>query len=207
MGRQHTSRGAERRELVEAARRLRRDGNPEDAHRLLREAADSGLIDAMIELARLARDDGRRDESDKWMASAEKALQPDDLEGRIALSGAYGLALGRGTLFEQQERALELLIEVGEAGGYPRVQEDLALQFLHGLNGCRQDEKQFEYWISRAVETGSPRAAYIHAEHLRKRGRPIPGQLVTALAAVADENKSAKKLLAAIARRPKNTRK
>lgn len=192
-------------ELIEAARRLRRDGNPEAAHRLLREAAGTGLIEAMIELARLARDDGRRDESDRWMASAEKSLQPGHLDGRITLSGAYSLGLGRGTLFQQQERALELLIEVGEAGEHPRVQEDLALSFLHGLNGCPKDEEQFEYWIRRAVETGSSRAAYIYAQQLFLKKYPIPQELIDKLTSVASENESAAKLLRAITKRARKS--
>jgi TPR repeat protein len=191
------------RELIEAARQQRRDGNPGAADRILRDAAGRGLIEAMIELALLARDDGRRDESDRWIESAEEALQPGDLDGRIILSGAYSLCLGCGTLFKQQERALELLIEVAQTDRHPRVQEDVALSFLYGLNECHKDEERFEHWIRRAVANGSARAAYIYAKELFRKRRPIPQVLIDMLVPAASENKSAAALLRAITKRTK----
>lgn len=93
---------------------------------------------------------------------------------------------------------MQLLLEVAAAGN-TRVQEDVALQFLYGLNGCVEDETQFEYWIGRAVARGSARAVYIHAKHLFERRQPIPNKYIEVLEHSKSENKSAEKLLRAIA--------
>lgn len=190
------------RELIDAARQLLREGNRDAAHHNLRDAASKGEIEAMIELSHMALNEGNRDESDKWMDSAEEAIQPNDLEGRISLGGAYSLGLGRGTRDEQQQRALKYLEEVATAGN-PVAQESLALHFLHGLNGCTKDERRFEHWIQQAIAAESHRALYIYVEFLFLNRRPIPSDLRESLATMKLENKSAEKLLRTISKAEK----
>jgi TPR repeat protein len=192
------------RALVDEARRLRRDGQAEVAEQRLRAAAQAGIIDAMIELARMSRDSWKKADSDQRIDAAEAALHPGDLNGHISLNGAYSLGLGRGERDVLEKRALYHLEQVAQAGN-PVAQERLALEFLEGTNGCEQSVEKFEHWIGLAMATGSLRAVYIYVEYLFRSGRPIPLNLLAELQAVRLENKATEKLLGAIDRREKKT--
>lgn len=187
---------------IDEARQLHRSGQSEVAIQKLGVLAEAGSIDAMIELAHIARDQNRRSDSDQWIDRAEKALKAGDLDGHISLNGAYSLGLGCGEREILEARALHHLEQVA-LGGNATAQERLALDFLHGLNGCGKDLSRFEHWIDRAVSVGSPRAAYILAEYLYKEGRQVAPEIVEKLEAVRSQNKAAEKLLNAIAKRQK----
>lgn len=188
------------RSIIEAARRLHRSGQSECAIQKLIVSSEEGSIDAMIELAHIARDQDRKSESDKWIDKAEATLKPGDLDGHISLNGAYSLGLGRGEREILERRALHHLEQVAIAGN-TTAQEGLAIHFLHGLNGCEKDVNKFEYWIGIAINAGSSRAAYIYAEYLHKDGRQVPPDVVEKLEAVRSHNKAAEKLLNAMAKR------
>jgi hypothetical protein len=111
--RNHTPYPAEFREqMVE----LVRAGRSPDELARVRTAARGGVIDAMIELAHLAVQDGRKDESHRWMDAAKGALQANDMDGRISLAGAYNLGLGRSSREERQKRAFQCLSDCRGAG-------------------------------------------------------------------------------------------
>ena len=187
---------------IKEARSLHRVGQSEDAIRKLSLLADAGAIDAMVELAHIARDQNRESDSHQWIDKAEQGLKPGDLDGHISLNGAYSLGLGRGDRDVQEARALHHLEQVALAGNAV-AQEGLALNFLHGLNGCEKDVGRFEYWIELAVAVGSPRAAYILAEYLHKNGREVGPAIVEALQAARSKNRAAEKLLYVITKRQK----
>lgn len=191
--------------VIDEARQLHRSGQSECAIQKLIVPAEAGSIDAMIEMAHIARDQDRKSESDKWIDKAEATLKPGDLDGHISLNGAYSLGLGRGEREILERRALHHLEQVAIAGN-TTAQEGLALHFLHGLNGCEKDANRFEYWIGLAINAGSSRAAYIYAEYLCKEGRQVPPDIVEKLEAVRTHNKAAKKLLNAIAKHAKSGR-
>jgi hypothetical protein len=188
--------------IIDEARQLHRSGQSEFAIQKLIVPAEVGSIDAMIELAHIARDQDRKSDSDKWIDEAEATLKPGDLDGHISLNGAYSLGLGRGEREILERRALHHLELVALAGN-TTAQEGLALHFLHGMDGCERDVNKFEYWIGLAINAGSSRAAYIYAEYLYKEARQVPLDIVEKLEAVRGHNKAAEKLLNAMAKRAK----
>ena len=188
------------RSIIDDARRLHRSGQSESAVRKLNVASDAGNIEAMIELAHIARDQEKKAESDLWIDKAEAALKPGDLDGHISLNGAYSLGLGRGEREVLEARALHHLEQVA-LGGNAAAQERVALHFLHGLNGSEKDKRRFEHWIALAVDAGSPRAVYILAEYLYKEGRRVAPEIVERLEAGRSQNKATEKLLKAIGKR------
>lgn len=189
-------------DCIADARRLSSEGKRDAARQLLLEAAAKNSIDAMIELADMALDDGNRNESDIWMDSAENILDPNDEDGRISLSGAYAKALGRGTRSDQQARELGHLEAIAAAGNTV-AQERVSLYYLHGLNGCIKDEEKFGYWINEAIAAESPNAAYIYGEHLFRSKRPIPTEVINLLESGKASSKRIQALLKAIAKRAK----
>jgi TPR repeat protein len=193
----------ENRSVIADAHELHLSGKSDLAIQKLIVPAEKGSIDAMIELAHIARDQGRKSDSDKWIEKAEATLKPGDMDGHVALSGAYELCLGRGDYATQQGLALYHMEQVAIAGN-TYAQEDLALRYLYGLNGCEKNENRFDYWIGLAINLGSPRAAYIYAENLYKAGRQVPPEIVEMLEAFRTRNKAAEKLLNLIAKRDKS---
>jgi TPR repeat protein len=187
----------EEKSLIDEARRRHREGHADEAFRLLNVAADAGSIGAMVELAHMERAAGKKAESDKWIDRAEVELQPGDLDGHITLNGAYSLGLGRGEREFLERRALYHLEQVAMAGNAV-AQERLALDHLHGLNGCERDYAEFERWIGEAIKAGSSRAVFIYVESLFRAKRPIPPPLLSKLAESQRDNKVAAKLLRAI---------
>jgi hypothetical protein len=121
------------------------------------------------------------------------------------LNGAYSFGLGRGERDFLERRALHHLEHVAIAGN-TFAQEGLALHFLHGLNGCEEDESRFKYWIELAINAGSLRGVYIYAEFLYKKGLQVPPEIIENLEAARSHNKAAKKLLNAIAEQAKSHR-
>lgn len=189
--------------IVDEARQLLRSGQGERAIQKLVVSADEGNIDAMIELAHIARDQGKKSESDSWIDRAEATLGPGDIDGHISLNSAYSLGLGRGEREVLEHRALHHLEQVAIAGN-TNAQENLALHFLHGLNGCQKDLSRFEYWVGLAVNSGSPRAVYIYAEYLCREGRQVPPNILAKLEEGRSHNKAVEKLLNSISKRFKS---
>jgi TPR repeat protein len=182
------------------ASRLHKSGQTDRAILNLIPLAEVGSIDAMVELALIARDKGNKFDSDEWIDKAEAALKPGDLDGHASLKSAYSLCLGRGERETLDDRALYHLKQIALAEN-TFAQESLALHFLHGLNGCDKNVDQFEYWIRRAMDLGSSRAVYIFAEHLYKTRHQISPEIIEKLEAARSQNNAAEQLLNAIASR------
>ena len=91
---------------IKEARLLYQDDQKKAAIRKLSVLAEAGAIDAMIELAHIARNEHRESDSHYWIDMAEQQLKPGDLDGHIGLKGAYSLGLGRGDRDVQEARAL-----------------------------------------------------------------------------------------------------
>lgn len=186
--------------VVETSRRLASEGKRDVGLEWLREHANAGNVDAMIELAQWKMDEGNAKESDRWLLCAEEAVQPNDLDGHIALNGAYNTGLGSGDSKSRGQRALHHLEHVA-AFGNSVAQVRVAFHYLHGLNGCTQDASKFEYWIKRAVESDDPSAIYAYADFLLKDGRLIPSAVMRKLAVASQANEDAARLLRRVSRR------
>lgn len=181
-------------DLILKARRLRSEGKVSIAEDVLRVAANEGCVEAMIELAHFARDAGRLEESNDWIDAAENSVDVDDLNGHVALSGAYSLGLGRGELADLQRRAAAHLNHVALAGNSV-AQEDLALQYLYGLNGLDRNDREFEKLIEMAIKGGSLRAIYIYSKYLIENGMSVPDEMKKSLMEIRHRNKSVDNLL------------
>ncbi len=116
-----------------------------------------GDVAAMIALADHEYGKGRRERSLDWMKQAEQSLAPDDLDTKVDLLSAYQLGLGSDDHTVRENRAIELLGELAEAGNVVAA-HTLMSYYLYGLNGADVSREKFEHWARMAVSNGSEAA-------------------------------------------------
>ena len=136
-----------------AATKLLLEKNPfgNDVNTLLLKAG-GGDVRSMVELAYKTYDGGEISLSECWIVAAEEALMVnEDLDGRSSLLSAYNLAFGPGDRDEQECRAKFHLEKLASSGNWI-AQEQLAKNFLYGMNGFEKDENKYKYWIQLAAQ-------------------------------------------------------
>jgi TPR repeat protein len=135
----------ERKQLLSLTKlALAHSSKQDHSHRL--QLAEAGNVRSMVELAYATFDAGNEKVSILWILEAEASLDAnEDLDGRSGLISAYNLGYGPGTLDQQQMRAIFHLEKLAVAGN-TYAQEELALRYEHGLNGCPVDFSRAQYW-------------------------------------------------------------
>ena len=187
--------------LINETRKLRREGQIENARKILLSLSAEQSVAGMVELADLTLDEGKKSDSDAWMKKAEAAVRPGDDDDHLRLHFGYSLGLGEGSFFDNLKSAFDHL---EQAAQYNFVaQERVALHYLEARNGIERDLSKFEYWIKRAIAAGSPRAVYIFVEYLFRSRQPIPPGLIAVLEDFRADNKAAAKLLRAVEKHAK----
>lgn len=186
-------------EAVEDARRHRDAGQVGLGRARLLHAAETGDIQAMVELAKWCGDEGDESQSQSWIARAEALISDDDLDGHIVLSGAYSLGFGSGSVDEQNSRALSHLVKVADAGN-ARVQEEVALHYLHGLNGCPVDLEKYWYWTRRATQASDDNLIKFVSYSLSQKLQ-VPTDLIERLSELKEKREEAARLLKRAKRR------
>ncbi len=135
----------------------------------LRKFVRARHLAALIEMARIRQVAGKEEESTEFIRAAEQAFDARDPDQYVDLWSAYRSGLGGGTQAFKDQRALELLTQLGELGNVT-AQETLMTEYLHGLNGVPRDETMFFYWATAAAVLGSVAARTELDLHKRRKG-------------------------------------
>lgn len=169
-------------------------GSISDAVEAFKSAAESGVAEGYIQLARVEIERGNDEAARGWMHKAETLAEEGDALANLGCSLAYQLAYGEGSFDEQARKARFFLRRAAELGN-PVAQCLLAEQMLWGLNGEAQDEREYEVWISRAIEQGLDDAVITHVQNRLRLKRDIEPALMMKLEELATRSTQAKKLL------------
>ena len=136
------------------------------------------------------------------MLKAEALAEQGDALANLSCSVAYQGFAGGG--HEQQERKANFFLRRAAELGHPGAQHYLAQHLLWGLNGVERNEREYEIWISRAIEQGDETALIEHIENRRKLKREIEPSLMTKLEVLATRSERAGELLRKINRAAPN---
>lgn len=169
-------------------------GSTADAVEAFKSAGESGLAEGYIELAVIEIDRGNREGARGWMQKAEALAERGDALANLSCSLAHQLGYGEGSFEEEEQRARFFLRKAAELGN-PVAQSMLAQQLLWGLNGEERNEREYETWISRAMEQGLPEAVITHVENRLQLKRDIEPAAMMKLEELATHSKQAKTLL------------
>lgn len=169
-------------------------GSISEAVEAFKSAAESGVAEGCIQLARVEIERGNDEAACGWMHKAETLAEEGDALANLGCSLAYQLAYGEGSLDEQEQKARFFLRRAAELGN-PVAQSMLAQQVLWGLNGEVRDEREYEMWISRAIEQGLDEAVITHVQNRLSLKRDVEPAVMMKLEELAARSEQAKTLL------------
>lgn len=190
-------------DALQRGKALREAGSIADAIQAFKSAGESGLAEGYIELAVLEIDRGNREGARGWMQKAEAIAEKGDALANLSCSLAHQLGYGEGSFEEEETKARVFLRRAAELGN-PAAQSMLAQQLLWGLNGERQDEGEYEIWISKAIDHGLPEAVITHVQNRLRQKRDIEQTVMLKLEELATHSEQARTLLHKAAREATN---
>lgn len=174
-------------------------GSTADAVEAFKLAAESGVAEGYVQLARVEVERGDHEAACGWMRKAEMLAEQGDAAANLSCSLAYQLAYGDGSLEELEQKARFFLRRAAQLGN-PVAQGMLAQQVLWGLNGEARDEHEYETWISRAIEQGLDEAVIVHVQNRLALKRAIEPPLMMKLEELATRSEQAKQWLQKVGR-------
>jgi TPR repeat protein len=181
--------------LLDQARVSVRSGQLGAARSKLLVAISLGSVEALIDLADVECREENREAAEVLLAQAEVvASRVGDPADYFALSGAYQLMLGAGTLAEQKKKAAKHLERAAELG-LATAQATIAHWYRLGLNGLQADEASFKRWIESAVNARDPLAICEYVGYLLDKGQPMPAGLAEEVRGLSADYEEAKSLI------------
>lgn len=181
-------------EALQKGMQLREAGLIPEAAHAFRKAAESGIAEGFIQLARIELERGDRATAHALMRKAELLAKRGDAFANLCCSLAYQLGYGEGTVEMQGSKARHFLRRAAELNS-AMAQTMLAQQLLWGLNGEVRDESEYEKWILKAVAQGFEDAIVTHVRNILHLGREIDASLIGKLENLAPRSKHARELL------------
>ena len=151
----------------------------EEALVLIRQAMAEGDMSARVMLAKMGDDAGlSRPEVDAIIDEVEANLDPEDIETRLQLRGAYDIGLGNAPYDEKARRRFQHHLRAVELGADPIHTLALARILVMGALEVPPNETEAIRWYKRAIQQGSIEAAhelqrlYRHVEKREKQSSP-----------------------------------
>lgn len=190
-------------DALQRGKALREVGSIAEAIEAFKSAGESGLAEGYIELAALEINRGNREGARGWIQKAEAIAENGDALANLSCSLAHQLGYGEGS-FEKEETKARLFLRRAAELGNPVAQSMLAQQLLWGLNGEKQDEREYEIWMSRAIDQGLPEAVITHVQNRLRQKRDIEQTVMSKLEELAKHSEQAKTLIQKAARKARN---
>ena len=157
---------------------LRVDRRNEEALVLIRRAIAEGDVSARVMLAKMGDEAGlSRAEVDALIDNIESTMDPQDIETRLQLRGAYDIGLGNMPYDEKARRCFQHHLRAVELGAGPIHTLALARIYVMGALEVEPNLKEAVRWYKHAIQQGSIEAAhelqrlYKHIEKLEKQSR------------------------------------
>jgi TPR repeat protein len=151
----------------------------EEALVLIRQAIAEGDISARVMLAKMGDEAGlSRPEVDAIIDEVEANLDPEDIETRLQLRGAYDIGLGNLPYDEKACRRFHHHLRAVELGADPIHTLALARIYVMGALEVPPNEKEAIRWYKHAIQQGSIEAAhelqrlYRHIEKQKRKSPP-----------------------------------
>jgi len=150
----------------------------EEALVLIRRAIAEGDVSARVMLAKMGDEAGlSRAEVDALIDNIESTMDPQDIETRLQLRGAYDIGLGNMPYDEKARRCFQHHLRAVELGAGPIHTLALARIYVMGALEVEPNLKEAVRWYKHAIQQGSIEAAhelqrsYKHIEKLEKQSR------------------------------------
>jgi TPR repeat protein len=150
----------------------------EEALVLIRRAIAEGDMSARVMLAKMGDEAGlSRAEVDALIDNIESTMDPQDIETRLQLRGAYDIGLGNMPYDEKARRRFQHHLRAVELGAAPIHTLALARIYVMGALEVAPNLKEAVHWYKHAIQQGSIEAAhelqrlYKHIEKLEKQSR------------------------------------
>jgi TPR repeat protein len=150
----------------------------EEALVLIRRAIAEGDVSARVMLAKMGDEAGlSRAEVDALIDNIESTMDPQDIETRLQLRGAYDIGLGNMPYDEKARRRFQHHLRAVELGAAPIHTLALARIYVMGALEVAPNLKEAVHWYKHAIQQGSIEAAhelqrlYKHIEKLEKQSR------------------------------------
>jgi TPR repeat protein len=150
----------------------------EEALVLIRRAIAEGDTSARVMLAKMGDEAGlSRAEVDALIDNIESTMDPQDIETRLQLRGAYDIGLGNMPYDEKARRRFQHHLRAVELGAAPIHTLALARIYVMGALEVAPNLKEAVHWYKHAIQQGSIEAAhelqrlYKHIEKLEKQSR------------------------------------
>jgi TPR repeat protein len=150
----------------------------EEALVLIRRAIAEGDMSARVMLAKMGDEAGlSRAEVDALIDNIESTMDPQDIETRLQLRGAYDIGLGNMPYDEKARRRFQHHLRAVEFGAAPIHTLALARIYVMGALEVAPNLKEAVHWYKHAIQQGSIEAAhelqrlYKHIEKLEKQSR------------------------------------
>ena len=150
----------------------------EEALVLIRRAIAEGDVSARVMLAKMGDEAGlSRAEVDALIDNIESTMDPQDIETRLQLRGAYDIGLGNMPYDEKARRRFQHHLRAVELGAAPIHTLALARIYVMGALEVAPNLKEAVHWYKHAIQQGSieaahePQRLYKHNEKLEKQSR------------------------------------
>jgi len=150
----------------------------EEALVLIRRAIAEGDVSARVMLAKIGDEAGlSRAEVDALIDNIESTMDPQDIETRLQLRGAYDIGLGNMPYDEKARRRFQHHLRAVELGAPPIHTLALARIYVMGALEVAPNLKEAVHWYKHAIQQGNIEAAhelqrlYKHIERLEKQSR------------------------------------
>jgi TPR repeat protein len=150
----------------------------EEALVLIRRAIAEGDVSARVMLAKMGDEAGlSRAEVDALIDNIESTMDPQDIETRLQLRGAYDIGLGNMPYDEKARRRFQHHLRAVELGAAPIHTLALARIYVMGALEVAPNLKEAVHWYKHAIQQGNIEAAhelqrlYKHIERLEKQSR------------------------------------
>jgi TPR repeat protein len=131
-----------------------------DAVSLARQFADQGDLAAQVMLARMWEVAGlSREEAEKVLEAAHRAVAPDDVIAHLELYGAYAEGLGEADYETKARRSFDHLLMAAERDAGHSYSITVARVFRTGSLVVDADPERARTWYQKAEAQGSPDAS------------------------------------------------